>query len=78
MKSLPFVLNVTEPGFQDWADGRESKFIVPCRCRHECIIVPVEKRASRSSFRISIALDGAYLKILLILLRETINHELAE
>jgi hypothetical protein len=44
-----FVFNLDESGFQEWADRRESKVVVPSGFRDDSIMVPVDRNVKRSS-----------------------------
>lgn len=74
----PFVFNLDESGFQDWADRRERTVIVPSTCSDDRIGMPIDRATKRSSLLLCIAADGTWLKPLLILPRKTIEKELLE
>jgi hypothetical protein len=73
-----FRFYLDESGFQDWADRRERTVIVPSTYTADKIEIPIDRDVKRSSLLVCIAADGAYLKLLLILPRKTIEKELFE
>ena len=73
-----FVYNIDESGFQDWADQREMRVIVPIDFEDDTIPISVRRNSKRTSILGGICTDGSYLKPLIIAQRKTIESEIEQ
>ena len=70
-----FVLNLDEEGYEEFADSKKQKVVVPKSNTKE-VYYPVKKKNDHDRFLACITAAGKYLKPLLIIKRKTIDTKL--
>jgi CRP-like cAMP-binding protein len=76
-KPAHFVFNMDEMGHQDWADRKKKTVYVPVDHDADEVDVPVARCGKRITLVGCIALDGSYLKPMVIIPRKTVDYDLA-
>ena len=71
-----FIVNVDESGFDQFVDARQSRRIVPARYDLNSVPVGVSRTEKRATLIAAICGDGAALKPLVVVHRETVETEL--
>ena len=74
----PFVINIDQSGFQEWADKRNLIVVVPADFTQDEIKIPVARTTKRASILAGIAADGSTITPAVIVPRKTIEMELFE
>ena len=74
----PFVINIDQSGFQEWADKRNLVVVVPAEVTQDEIKIPVARTTKRASILAGIAADGSTITPAVIVPRKTIEMELFE
>jgi hypothetical protein len=72
------LMNLDESGFQEWADRKDVRVVVPSVYSANEIQIPCKRGAKRASMLGCIAADGSSLVPLIIVPRKTIEVELFE
>ena len=71
-----FIVNVDESGFDQFVDARQSRRIVPARYDLNSVPVGISRTEKRATLIAAICGDGAALKPLVVVQRETVETEL--
>ena len=68
----PFVINIDQSGFQEWADKRNLVVVVPAEVTQDEIKIPVARTTKHASILAGIAADGSTITPAVIVPRKTI------
>ena len=71
-----FVMNIDEAGFDQFADRRRSRRIVPSSYPQKTVPTPVSRAEKHATLLAGICADGYCLKPMLVLQRDTMEREL--
>ena len=72
----PFIINIDQSGFQEWADKRNLVVVVPAEVTQDEIKIPVARTTKRAPILVGIAADGSTITPAVIVPRKTIEMEL--
>ena len=73
-----FICNLDEAGFDQFADRRRSKRIVPAEYSLKTVPTPISRSEKHATLLAGICADGYCLKPMLVLQRETLDCELLQ
>jgi hypothetical protein len=71
-----FIFNMDEMGHQEWADRQEIVCVVPVEHDDDVVSLPVPRTGKRITLISCIALDGSFLKPVVIIPRKTVDADI--